>query len=253
MIKATILQPSVKSLYIEMHVNGKKLASGTGFVVETPSGKAVLVTNRHNVTGRSNHTNEILSPTGAVPDEIAILHNSTTGLGRWISKLEPLEDNNNIPFWVEHPTHGSKVDFVGLPLTKMDNVKLYPYTLGVGDPQIQVHPSDVVSIIGFPFGKSGGGGLAIWSTGFMATEFGVDFEGLPKFLVDCRARQGQSGSAVVAHRNGGTVQLEGGRTVTSGQSLTRFLGIYSGRINEQSDLGIVWKAGAIKELVDSIA
>src|SRR5678809_1256138 len=99
MIKATILQPSVKSLYIEMHVNGKKLASGTGFVAETPSGKAVLVTNRHNVTGRSNHTNEILSPTGAVPDEIAILHNSTTGLGRWISKLEPLEDNNNIPFW----------------------------------------------------------------------------------------------------------------------------------------------------------
>lgn len=33
----------------------------------------------------------------------------------------------------------------------------------------------------------------------------------------------------------------------------KFLGIYSGRINSESDLGIVWKASAIKELVQSIS
>jgi hypothetical protein len=33
---------------------------------------------------------------------------------------------------------------------------------------------------------------------------------------------------------------------------TKFLGIYSGRVNAESDLGIVWKASAIKELVEAI-
>jgi hypothetical protein len=32
----------------------------------------------------------------------------------------------------------------------------------------------------------------------------------------------------------------------------RLLGVYSGRINEQSDLGMVWKLSAIRELVASL-
>jgi hypothetical protein len=47
------------------------------------------------------------------------------------------------------------------------------------------------------------------------------------------------------------VALEGGGTAAFSGPVTRFLGIYSGRNNEQSDLGIVWKASSIKELVDS--
>jgi len=34
--------------------------------------------------------------------------------------------------------------------------------------------------------------------------------------------------------------------------MTRFLGIYSGRINAESDLGFVWKAAAIQQLVSGI-
>jgi hypothetical protein len=34
--------------------------------------------------------------------------------------------------------------------------------------------------------------------------------------------------------------------------VTRFLGIYSGRINKDSDIGIVWKAEAIRELIESV-
>lgn len=104
----------------------------------------------------------------------------------------------------------------------------------------------------FPFGLDGGGLLAIWATGFMATDPEVDYNNQPTFLIDCRARPGQSGSAVIAHRNGGMVALEGGGTAAFSGPVTRFLGIYSGRINEQSDLGIVWKASSIKELLDSI-
>jgi hypothetical protein len=32
----------------------------------------------------------------------------------------------------------------------------------------------------------------------------------------------------------------------------RFLGVYSGRINAESDLGILWKASSLIELVTSI-
>jgi hypothetical protein len=32
-------------------------------------------------------------------------------------------------------------------------------------------------------------------------------------------------------------------------AMTRFLGIYSGRLNAQSDLGFVWKASVVQELV----
>lgn len=31
-----------------------------------------------------------------------------------------------------------------------------------------------------------------------------------------------------------------------------FIGIYSGRINEQSDIGLVWKVSAIRELIQYI-
>jgi hypothetical protein len=109
-----------------------------------------------------------------------------------------------------------------------------------------------VSVVGFPFGKTGGGSLGIWATGFMASEPSVDYDGLPVFLIDCRSRQGQSGSPVIAYRSGGMVAMADGGSAAFSGAVCRFLGIYSGRINAESDLGIVWKASAIKELVDDI-
>jgi hypothetical protein len=54
------------------------------------------------------------------------------------------------------------------------------------------------------------------------------------------SREGQSGSPVVAHRTGSeTVWLENGSMIANGMTATRFLGIYSGRVNNESDLGIV--------------
>jgi hypothetical protein len=105
-----------------------------------------------------------------------------------------------------------------------------------------------VSVVGFPFGIAAGGGLPIWATGFIASEPQVDYEHLPIFLIDCRSRPGQSGSPVIAYRSGGAVTTGGGVSVFTG-SVFRLLGIYSGRINEQSDIGRVRKTTAIQELV----
>ena len=134
----------------------------------------------------------------------------------------------------------------------MDDVQPYPYSLGVGDPAIACGPADAVSVVGFPFGLRAGGSLAVWATGFVASEPDIDYNSLPVFLIDCRARPGQSGSPVIAYRSAGTVGMADGSAAVFSSPVTRFLGIYSGRINDQSDIGMVWKAAAIKELVASI-
>ena len=248
--RITIQEPSLKSLFLQTLANGNPIGTGTGFVVTSARGP-MLISNRHIVTGRHNQTNQILSPTGTVPDSVAILHNRSGQVGQWVPRLEPLLNVGGRSPWHEHPTLGARADFVALPLTQLDDVELHPYRLE-GDPLIQVLPADTVSIVGFPFGIRSGGALAIWATGFVATEPAIDHDGLPILLVDCRARPGQSGSAVIAHRNGGMVALEDGSTAVFARPVTRFLGVYSGRINDQSDLGIVWKVSAISRLVEGL-
>jgi hypothetical protein len=244
--EAGISKPSIQSLLIELQVNGHRLARGTAFVANSPRGP-VLVTSRHNLAGRHCETNKCLSPTGGVPSHVRIFHNHKDGIGQWIDRTEPLYSGDQ-PLWFEHPTLGSKADIVALPLVQLDDVELYPHSLGAGDRDFEVFPSENVSVVGFPFGLQGGGSYAIWATGFLATEPHVNYGGLPVMLIDCRARQGQSGSAVIAYRANGVVPGK----LYSGP-VSRFLGIYSGRINEQSDLGFVWKASAIQELVNAIS
>lgn len=246
-----IALPSVKSILIRMRFNGEQISSGTAFVVNSDKGP-LLITNRHNVTGRNQDNNKPLSKTLCVPNEIEIIHNVKNTLGSWFSIVEPILDVDDNPLWKEHPKYGGKFDFVALALTNLNNVELYTYDLNNTGPDILVGPADSLSVVGFPFGMSAGGSLAIWATGFMASEPDIDFNNLPIFLIDCRTRQGQSGSAVIAHRRGASVPMRDGCMTLFAGSITKFLGIYSGRINAESDIGMVWKASAIKELVDSI-
>jgi hypothetical protein len=233
-----------------MQFRGQPLATGTGFVAVSSRGP-VLITNRHNVTGRHPQTGQPLSPTGGIPDEIVIVHNRLNRLGEWLGRVEPLVDTNG-PRWVEHPVLGDQADFVALPMTQLEDVQLYPYDLSDTGPRIFCGPADIVSVVGFPFGLQVGGSMAIWATGFVASEPVIDYNNLPIFLIDCRSRPGQSGSAVIAYRSGGMVGLEDGSTAQFSGPVTRLLGVYSGRINEQSDIGLVWKAHAIRVMVDAI-
>ncbi len=244
-----IAKPSVQSLLIEMKNGNQRLATGTGFVAIAPKGP-VLLTNWHNVTGLHPQSRQPLSPTGALPDRLTIVHNRANQLGHWVLREEPLLAGQTI-HWHEHPTLGDKADVVALPLTALDDVELYPHDI-TGGADIAVGPADPVSVIGFPFGLQAGGSLAVWATGFVASEPQIDFNDLPLMLVDCRTRQGQSGSAVIAYRSGGAVAMADGGTSIFGGPVWKFLGIYSGRINEQSDLGMVWKAKAVSELLASV-
>lgn len=164
-----IALPSVQSLIIEMTFSGQALSTGTAFVVNGSNGP-LLLTNRHNVTGRHQETGQPLSSTGGIPNEIAIIHNRKNQLGQWVVRVEKILDENDQPLWHEHPMFGSQADFVAIRLTDLDDVHLYPYDLNNTGPNVLIGPADTLSVVGFPFGIQAGGSLAVWATGFIEVD-----------------------------------------------------------------------------------
>lgn len=122
----TIAKPSVQSLLIQMRFEDQALSTGTAFLVKAPSDRICLITNRHNVTGRRQDNDQPFSPTGGIPNNMTVLQNQKGKLGSWIPKSEPLYDDG-VPRWAEHPTLGSKADFVALPLTDTNDIEVFAY------------------------------------------------------------------------------------------------------------------------------
>lgn len=126
------------------------------------------------------------------PDRLHILH-SLTQLGAWQSRVEPSIGGDGNPLWLEYPVHQRQIDVVALPLTQLTGVQMYPYETEQPERRLLSDVGSPVSIIGFPFGRTGGGAFGIWSKGWIATEPEINFDNLPCFLIDSRTRQGQSG------------------------------------------------------------
>lgn len=238
---------SLVPLHVECFFGTQKIGGGTGFTV-VQNGRAFLITNWHVLTGRDAATKQpINQKTGAAdPDSIRIWHHRES-LGNWISVPELLRDaQSGEPRWLEHPTRGGDVDVVALPLTGNTNYRLCPLDLMLAASDVVVSPSEPASIIGFPFEMAADGKFPIWKTGHVASDIELDYRGKPVFLIDATTRMGMSGSPVIARRIG-TVNTSTG--LKAGASAVRFLGIYSGRIHEFADVGMVWKPHLISEIV----
>ncbi|TAM50812.1 MAG: serine protease [Nevskiaceae bacterium] len=250
--------PSLKSLYIEMYFGDTLLSSGTAFLVANDqSSHCTLITNRHNVTGRHQETDECLDKKYcATPNNIKIyFHKHPLDLGEWHCVKLPLYNEDRSQRWIEHPRFGASTDVVALNLKWGNDVQKFPYYLktDLDRAKLVVRPAEPISVIGFPFGLSSTGHFPIWATGFMAQELGIVTPDNPTFLIDCRTRQGQSGSPVIAYRaNTFTYINDSGKVSTNmapGVVKWEFLGIYSGRVNSESDLGRVWHVSAIEEVL----
>lgn len=238
---------SARSLFIEMYFNETYLASATAFMCESKVGD-ILFTNRHNVTGRHQGSDTPISKTAAIPNRIKVRSLGSSGINEIFVNLyknfDLLEKN-----WVEHPVHGEAVDVVGILLNAKPGWNSW-YVVPFED----WHRWEIgnrISVVGFPFGESAAG-FALWATGYIASEPDVDYNGLPLFLIDCRTRQGQSGSQVIAEFKAGDFVQHQGKMYQAQQAMTHFLGVYSGRINEASDLGMVWKPSVVREIVQEI-
>jgi hypothetical protein len=244
-----IRMTSVRSLLIELIANERRLATATGFLA-SHGGLIYLITNWHVVTGRHAQTREVLSSNNAVPDSLRVWHNDADMLGCWTPYTMPLYTDDGDPLWLEHPVHGHHVDVVALPINPDRDIATYAYDPSNPGAAVLASPSNPVSIIGFPFGLSGSGRTAIWTQGTIASEIELDFEDLPCFLVDSRTRTGQSGSPVLLYRVGSYLRDDGGVEFVVGE-IERLEGVYSGRINSESDLGRVWKRSALVEILEA--
>lgn len=251
-------KPSFQSLALRLQFLSTNVGVGTGFVVTSKAGRPFLVTNWHVFSGRNPTTREVLHSQGAVPDSVSIMHNTAGTLGSWTPNTVALVNPQGEPLWYEHATFGSRVDVAALPLDDTSGVDYYPYKLSgpeghdvAGLPRLpKWGASDFVNIIGFPFGWTAGGSLGIWVQGAIASEPAVDYEGLPCFLVDSRTRPGQSGSPVVIYKRNGWITLDDGRPYMIHNLLSWCVGMYSGRLSKDSDLGRVWKAQVVQDVVE---
>lgn len=242
----SIARPSVASLFLLMVKDGRPTGNvATGFVVERGS-RRFLITNRHVVLGESDTR----------PDSIEITHNRAGQLGQHERRIESLYDGAGRPRWLEHPAQqpSLEVDVVALPLVEVAGIETFPYDPWSPGPGLTARVAEPLSIVGFPFGVTGGVGddqtFGVWVRGFVASEPEVDWQGLPVFLIDGRTRRGQSGSPVIAYASGGVVPTADGGTAVFAGPVEQFFGVYAGRITEESDLGVVWKASVVREVVD---
>jgi len=235
------------------------LSSGTAFIGKT-NNFSLLFTNRHNVTGRNNETGEYLSKTGGIPNKIRILFplpektNSDSDvihLDSWQPYTFNLykDDYFEKPLWIEHPLR-DKVDVVGivLPLINPHIINLLAFDVSEGWYDWKI--GELINVLGFPYGLSIDR-FPIWMTGYIASEPSIDYNELPIFLIDCRTRRGQSGSPVIGRFKPGHIVEYQGKAYQYKKETTHLLGIYSGRINAESDLGKVWKTEVLRTIMSS--
>jgi len=240
---------SARSLYLTLVSKGEDIGSATGFVIQW-NDQSYLITNWHVISGHHPETNETVFENAAIPDEVLIMHHGQK-LGTWVDRIEELVDAQGNAIWFEYKTKGHIVDVAALPLRAIDDrVKLYPLDLSLSDTDMIPEVAMPISIIGFPLGLAAAGAFPIWKTGHIASDPGLDYKGQPRFLIDATTRSGMSGSPVVLRLLGGYRTKSGKSIMVQSGCSTRFLGVYSGRIHIESEIGMVWRTEVITDLLN---
>ncbi|MEW1648410.1 serine protease [Streptomyces sp. NPDC091219] len=241
------------SLYLVMiGPGGKAVAHGTGFVMRDAHHTPYLVTNRHVLTARNSKNDDHVAEGAVAPSAMMLPVMPAGHQSAWVPLVCRLGDADGRPLWLEHPTHGKLFDVVALPLD-LDESLVDLVTMPQMAPLARLDLATELFVVGFPVGfdpvVSGAGPLGVWSRGTIAWRPSWDWEGLPSFLLDCRARPGQSGSPVYFYADEFThFRAADGETRTG--PVSEFVGVYSGRIDKDSDIGIVWKRSAVLEVVN---
>ncbi|MFB3884103.1 MAG: serine protease [Thermodesulfobacteriota bacterium] len=244
---------SLVSLRLELLGRGCSLGFATGFVIKW-NDKAYLITNWHVLSGKHPETYAALSSTGDIPDEVRINHHSKKIMS-WVTHTEPLLDSQGHPRWLELFSK-TRLDVVALPLREQDDeIQLYLLDLALANTDIIPMVAMPVSTIGFPMGMVASFSLPIWKTGHIASDFGWYYQDKPAFLIDATTRPGMSGAPVFLRVFGGYVTSSGQYVIAqqSGGVSTRFLGIYSGRVHNESEIGTVWYPDVISRILEQKA
>ena len=281
-------QLSLAPLYLEIFGRSlgtdpdRLLSTATGFLVGTPDAEsgelfqAHLVTAWHVLAGLNAQTLEPLKPLYDA-DYLAVHYVPDSGdtsrpHKRKYELTRTDEEGIKHNLWLEHP-RGSAIDVGALPIgsiprgvvcAPLDPSSTSWPTLGhlfskdhpsrseaERDTPLPLRVTDRLFIIGYPFGDKGTWPAAIWTTAPIASEPVAQYNKLPAFLVDSRSRPGQSGAPVVLHIRPDDPVWANGDVYVHEQEVIALVGLYSGRIAKDSDLGMVWTNQAIREVLST--
>jgi hypothetical protein len=109
-----------------------------------------------------------------------------------------------------------------------------------------------VFVLGFPFGVRLPA-YPIWKRGNIASEPDIAPLSDGFLMIDTASRPGMSGGPVILRSWTSHLMEDGTNRPLDGSTLTRFIGVYSGRMKAKDDLdtqvGMVWPATAIEEII----
>lgn len=240
-----ILIPHIltQAVRVRSLVEGKEFMTGSGFTC-SDLGQTWLVTNRHVALGREPGSNHWIER-NVQPTQLRI---------DWVS--DDLSCGSVVvdlldvctPRWVEHPPLAHRLDLVAVPVPNDCFVDVDLMSALEDEPAHVVTVGDPVAVIGFPFGMSAGvEGLPIMFSGIVASPPGIPLDGLPRFLIDSRTRRGVSGAPVFYYPQASAGPREGAAMDASPRPA--FLGLYCGRVKEESDLGYVIDATEVARTI----
>lgn len=237
------------SIFLEFFISEESISPisiGTGFTIDYFNNEKYLITNWHNVTGRNSETGEPLSTTGYTdPLYIKAHFLKKDRINEWVEKKIYLTDENSNKLYLEHP-RGREVDVVAIKIPIFDDVDIYNSFDAIYKEQFNKQITDSCCIIGFPKGISTAGKLPIWKSGNIASELEIDHDDRPLFLIDASTREGMSGSPVYCISKG--QKTVGPTIILGGSAAINFMGIYSGRIGNDIEIGRVFKAYCLNEI-----
>jgi S1-C subfamily serine protease len=234
------------------------LGSGTGVLISA-AGKTFLITNYHVLSGKHPYTDQMLED--AAPDFLEVSYRVKTDgfeIPAISRVVHPLYDDNHEPNYLSYPVNerqlpveASGVKFgIDVAVLEVTNI---PHNAGLlafeRSNEFHLPVMDKVGIVGFPFDLSGTENFPIWLTGTVASDL-ANRPYRKYFLVDSRTKPSCSGSLVVLKINGASLNFPGGKLDNQGNTI-HTLGIYSGRIKDELDIGIVWHWNTVEQLLES--
>jgi hypothetical protein len=231
---------------LEIQKGGGTIGGATGFFFHD-GGREFLATNRHVVVDEEG---------GQHPDALKMLLHANRADLKATKPVVARLQRSGAPTWLQHPDYDLlKCDVVLVPMdpTTLDQQNLMNFkgasitctTSEIINTHL-VNPFGDLAIVGYPRGfHDAANNLPVYRRASVASCYGVDFNGMPYFLVDANLHPGTSGSPVVNTHH----------TLWGGPKAYTLFGVHSAQHvvrGEPLGLNVVWYANLLPEIARQI-
>jgi hypothetical protein len=241
-------QFSLTTIPLQQYFDDTKLGQGTGFVWKLRE-QHYLVTNWHVLSMRDFFSGANLRKDAGKPNCVRTLFNVRTGSFAKELRDIAIRDSDERPLWFVHPM--KRVDIAIVPLSPTpEGVALYPLN-DLANTPLRIKIGMEVFILGYPF-EIKIPAFPVWKRGSIASEPDLVRLVDDYILVDTASRPGMSGAPVIRQSRTNHLLETGGVAMTP-QRLTKFIGVYSGRLPtdhpHEAQIGLVWDGSLIDEII----